>query len=184
MIRILYLNISYSFLPIIYGKFYICDCGLKDKVGIIRRDINKTLVISVIALSIIIVSIITFYEVRLRNAVLGYNEHIQLYNWATANAVVELNRTIDLKDSDKKYLEVKYSELAAQNSKLLHDIENLKSELILAKSTEEYQKARDGGPVAQFRLIQSKNSEISKLKERVDALCLKLKSYNISEEEC
>ncbi|MBI2660510.1 hypothetical protein HYX07_05080 [Candidatus Woesearchaeota archaeon] len=152
--------------------------------GIIRRDINKTLVISVIVLSIIIVSIITFYEIRLMNVVLGYNQHIQLYNWATANAIVDLNRTIDLKNADRKYLEMKYSQLAAQNSKLLDDIENLRSQLILAKSTMEYQKARDGGPVAQFRMMQSKNTEISELKEKLDALCLMLNSNNLSAGEC
>ena len=156
--------------------------------GLIRKDIDKTLLISVISLSIIMVSVIIFYEIRLGRAMAGYNENLKLNNWVTANAVVEeLNKTLELKDTaliDKKYLEMKYSELAAQNNKLLQDIGNLKSELIIAKSTEEYQKARDGGPVVQFRIIQSKNSEISKLREELGNLCLKLKSHNLSAEEC
>ena len=156
--------------------------------GLIRKDIDKTLLISVISLSIIVVSVIIFYEIRLGRAMAGYNENLKLNNWVTANAVVEeLNKTLELKDTaliDKKYLEMKYSELAAQNNKLLQDIGNLKSELIIAKSTEEYQKARDGGPVVQFRIIQSKNSEIGKLREELGNLCLKLKSHNLSAEEC
>lgn len=118
----------------------------------------------------------------------NYNKDRELYNWITANSIVEqLNRTSILKNTalnDKKYLEMKYDELSIQNKKLLNEIENLKSELVIVKSTEEYQKGRDGGPVVQFRLIQAKNAEIEKLKKKINELCLMLKSYNLTAAGC
>lgn len=154
----------------------------------IKKDINKSLLVLMIFLLVAILSSITFYELKLRQVMGNYNKDRELYNWITANSIVEqLNRTSILKNTalnDKKYLEMKYDELSIQNKKLLNEIENLKSELVIVKSTEEYQKGRDGGPVVQFRLIQAKNAEIEKLKKKINELCLMLKSYNLTAAGC
>ncbi|MBI3026478.1 hypothetical protein HYY70_00040 [Candidatus Woesearchaeota archaeon] len=158
----------------------------------IKRDVNKSLVVLNIYLLILLAGSTIFYETKLRNALNDYNKKMGLYGdistLPTANVVLEeLNKTSSLKDAaikDKLNLEKKYLDLLEQNENLENNIESLKSEITLLKSQEEYQKSRDGGPVAQFRLIQNKNTEINKLKEEIGKLCLTINSYNLTAKEC
>ena len=115
----------------------------------------------------------------------GYSEKI---GEITAQAVMQkLNKSDSAKELaliDKVMLEKKYSELLAQKEKLEEDKEALRGEIITLKSQIEYHQARLEGPVAQFRLIQEKNSEIQRLNERIGSLCLKIGNYNIAAKEC
>lgn len=152
----------------------------------IRKDINKRLLVMIAVLLALLLFSIVFYEIRLWNIFSYYKKNFGLYG-PQSSIFERLNRTSAIKETaltDKKYLEKRYVDLLGQNEKLTEKIESLKEELTLVKSQEEYQKARDGGPVEQFRLIQEKNTEIIRLKEDIRELCLKLSSYNITEKIC
>lgn len=154
----------------------------------IRKDFDKRLLFLLVSMLVLLILFLVYYEINYRKLLSKYDKNQEIFGGLTANAVLdELNKTSSMKEAVLKYreyFEKRYTELLIQNENLNSQIESLKSELTLIKSQEEYQKVRDGGPVSQFRLIQEKNMEISRLKERISSLCLKLNSYNISEKGC
>ena len=154
----------------------------------IQKDINKRLLVLVIVLLILLSGITIYYEVALRHVLNKYNKDHEIYGEFTANIVInEVNKTSNLKENVQKYkeyLEKKYDDLNTVNDNLRKEIGNLKSELNLVKSQIDYQKAREVGPTEQFRLFQSKNDEISKLKMTINGLCLKFAAYNVSDTNC
>jgi len=106
----------------------------------------------------------------------------------TAQAVLQkLNRSDSAKNIaliDKAILEDKYGELLGQKEKMELEKEKLERQIVILNSQIEYSDARIEGPVAQFRLIQEKNEQIEELSKKIDSLCITLKSYNLTSEEC
>ena len=106
----------------------------------------------------------------------------------TGNSLLQkLNQTGKLNEIamlDKAVLENKYNQLAAQNDNLKKEKENLEQQTIVLKSEIEYNDVKLDGPVAQFRLIQDKNQQISELKKIIDSICSKLKNSSVFIREC
>lgn len=156
--------------------------------GHIKRDINKSLLISIMVLLILLAAITIYYEAAVRKILGKYNKNQEIFGGLTANAVFEeSNITSSIKENVlkyKEYLEKRYDSLNTMNQDLKAEIESLKAELMLIKSQIEYQKAKDIGPTENFRLFQNKNEEIDKLKKKVDELCFEFKSLNLSSKEC
>jgi len=158
------------------------------KKDIIRKDIDKRLLLFVVMLLVLLASLTIYYEVRLASMSKRYNKDQQIFGGLTADAVIEqFNKTSNLKENVlryKEYLEKRFDELNTLNKNLKNEVEGLKAELTLVKSQIEYRKAKELGPTEQFRLFQSRNDEITKLKEKTRELCSTLKSYNISDDNC
>lgn len=154
----------------------------------IKRDFDKRLLFLVCVLLVLLALLIAYHEITYSSLMSKYNKNQEIFGGLTADAILEeFNKTSSMKETAKNYrdyLEKRYSDLAAQNEKLLYKIESLKGELVIVKSQQEYQKVRDGGPVEQFRLIQEKNTEINRLKEEIREMCLKLSYLNITERKC
>lgn len=154
----------------------------------IRKDIDKRLLVLVIALIVLLVSLTAYYELTFHKFLSRYDKDQQIFGDLTADAIIEqFNKTSNIKENVlkyKSYLEKKYDELDTMNKNLKSQAESLKSELSLIKSQIEYQKAKEIGPTEQFRLFQSKNDEIAKLNARINELCAKLESYNVSDKGC
>ena len=154
----------------------------------LAKDVNKSLLVLMIFLLVLFITFTVYYEYTLRNISAGQNEHDKKFSELTAQAIFEkLNKSTRLKEIaliDKASLEEKYNDLAAQNENLKKEKITLQEEITLLKSQLEYQKVKLDGPVAQFRLIQDKNQQISQLKEKIDALCLRLKDSNSSDKDC
>ena len=154
----------------------------------LKKDVNKSLLELIAFFLILFVGLTAYYEYRASGLVQEKLESDQRLNDITSRFILEkLNNSERLKQFkliDKVVLEDKYQEQVAENERLRSEIEQLKSELTIQKSELEYQNVKSSGPGAQFRLIQEKNEEIRKLKEKIDALCSRLKNSSIYYREC
>ena len=155
---------------------------------LIQRDVNKSLLVLNMFFLMLFLAFTVYYQIALKNTLKEKDGYDQKIGEVTAQAVMQkLNKSDVAKELaliDKVVLENKYSELLAQREKLEEEKELLKGEITVLKSQIEYYQARVDGPVAQFRLIQDKNAQIQKLSEKIDLLCLKIDSYNITSKEC
>ena len=154
----------------------------------LAKDVNKSLLVLMIFFLILFIAFTIYYESALQNISAGKNDQDRKFSELTAQLIFEkLNKSTRLKEIaliDKALLEEKYSDLVAQNENLKKEKMALREEITLLESQLEYHKVRLDGPVAQFRLIQNKNQQISQLKEKIGALCSVLKYNNLSEKEC
>ena len=154
----------------------------------LAKDVNKSLLVLMIFFLILFIAFTIYYEIALQNISAGKTDQDRKFSELTAQAILEkLNKSTRLKEIaliDKALLEEKYNDLVAQNENLKKEKMALQEEITLLESQLEYHKVRLDGPVAQFRLIQNKNQQISQLKEKIDALCSMLKYNNLSEKEC
>ena len=149
----------------------------------IQKDINKRLLVLVIVLLVLLTSFNIYYTITYTNLLNRYNKIQEIFGELTANAIIDqFNKTSV--QTYKDYLERKYDDLSTVNKKLRDEVINLKSEIIILKSQLEYQKAKDVGPTEQFRLFQSKNDEINKLKDKISNVCSELQAHNISSKDC
>lgn len=149
----------------------------------IQKDVNKRLLVFIVILITLLTSITIYYTISFNKLLNRYNKNQELFGDLTANAVIDqFNKTSV--DNYREYLERKYDDLNTLNKNLVDEIISLKSEIIILKSQIEYQKAKDAGPTEQFRLFQSKNDEIKKLKEKISGLCSEFKKYNFTSKEC
>ena len=149
----------------------------------IQKDVNKRLLVFVIVLLVLLTSFTIYYTVTFTNLLKRYNKNQEIFGELTANAIIEqFNKTSV--QTYKDYLERKYDDLNTMNKNLQNEIINLKYQILVLKSQVEYQKAKDAGPTEQFRLFQSKNSEIGKLNDKVKELCSELAANNITGREC
>lgn len=155
---------------------------------IIKKDVNKSLLLLVMFFLVLFISFTVYYQIALRDVVKEKSHYDRDLGMITAQLILErLNKSDNLKELallDKAVLEYKYNELAAENENLRNEIKSLKGEITLLKSEIEYNNIRIEGPVAQFRAIQDKNQQIRQLQEKIELLCKALKSRNISEPEC
>ena len=153
-----------------------------------QKDINRRLLILVIALLVLYSATTIYYETRLTKLTNRYKTEQKIFGGLSPDAVLqELNSSSDLRENIQKYkeyLEKKYTDLDTLNNNLKKEIESLQAELRLIKSQIEYQKAKEIGPTEQFRLFQSRTEEILKLKEKIKKLCNEFKSYNITNIYC
>lgn len=154
----------------------------------LTRDVNKSLLVLVIFFLILFIVFTAYYENSLRNILNRYKKDQEIFGGLTANAVIEeSNKTSNLKENVQKYkeyLEKRYDELSIMNENLKNENDNLKAELILIKSSIEYQKAKEIRPTQHFVLYQSKVEEIGKLKKKINELCSEIKALNITRKEC
>lgn len=154
----------------------------------INKDIDKRLLVLVVTLLVLLASLTIYYELTFTELLNKYNKNQEIFGGLTADAIIEdVNKTSNLKENVlryKAYLEKRYDDLNTLNKNLKKEIESLKEELTLVKSQIEYQKAKEIGPTEQFRLFQSKNIEVKKLKEKIKEFCKKLQAYNITESYC
>ena len=154
----------------------------------LTKDVNKSLLVLITFFLVLFIAFTVYYQVSLRSVVKEKNQYDEKLGMITAQLIAQkLNRSNNLKDIaliDKAVLEDKYNELAAQKDELENEKELLNKEITLLKSEIEYQKVKNDGPAAQFRLIQEKNEQIRQLKSKIDALCLQLKQNNITATEC
>jgi hypothetical protein len=156
---------------------------------VIKRDVDKRLLAIIVALLFIFVATSVYFEANYSRIIKKYGQNQALVKELAANGVIaeNSNETAALKDNIlqyREYLDQRYYDLNTLNQKLLAQVNSLQDELRLIKAQVEYQKAKDIGPTAQFKLYQSKTEEISSLKETVAALCAKLKQSNISDPKC
>ena len=154
----------------------------------LKKDVNRRLLVVIIFFLIIFVAFTIYYEATLKTILKEKSRNEQLFGEFTGRSILEkLNRSDRLKEvamMDKAVLEDKYTELQGQFDKLKQDNDALKEQIIVLNSEIEYNKVKIDGPVAQFRLIQDKNEQLLAIKEKLNLLCAKLKSLNISEQGC
>lgn len=157
------------------------------------HDINKRLLAFIIILLILFSAVTAYYQYKIRSILNKKTQNDEKISEITAQLILEKFNKLDksketeLESIDKLILEQRYEEVTAQNEKLKKEVKELsalKDEINVLKSQIEYHNARLEGPVAQFRLIQEKNEQISQLNEKINAICLKLKEGNIYEKEC
>ncbi len=153
-----------------------------------QKDINRKLLVLIVIILVLFISTTIYFETAMSKALSRYKKEQDIFGGLSANAVLEeLNSSSNLKENVlkyKEYLDKKYDELSTVNKDLKKQIENLQAELRLVKSQIDYQKAKEIGPTEQFRLFQSKNEEIQKLKDKIKELCNDFKSYNITNPNC
>ena len=158
------------------------------RMKLIQRDVNKSLLVLNMFFLLLFLAFTVYYQIALKNTLKEKDGHDQKIGEMTAQAVMQkLNKSDAAKELaliDKVVLEDKYNWLLAQKEKLEEEKGELKGEIITLKSQIEYHQTRLEGPVAQFRAIQEKNSEIQRLNEKIGLLCLKINGYNITLKEC
>ncbi|MAG91615.1 hypothetical protein CMO83_02985 [Candidatus Woesearchaeota archaeon] len=158
------------------------------KLNFLTKDVDKNLLILITFFLILFIVFTVYYESNLRNLLDEKKQNDELLGEITARAVMDkLNESVSSKELaliDKAVLEEKYSELLVQFEVLNKEKEKLQKELTLAKSSLEYQEVKIDGPVAQFRLIQSKNEQINGLKAQIEAICKELAEDDVSVEGC
>ena len=159
----------------------------------LNHDINKRLLVLIIVFFILFSAVTAYYQYKFTSILNKKTQNDEKISEITAQLILERYNKIDKSKEteielvDKLILEQRYDEVKAQNEKLkkeVKDISALKDEINILKSQIEYHKARLEGPVAQFRLIQEKNEQITQLKENIDDLCSMLKQNKLSYEEC
>ncbi|MBI1935243.1 hypothetical protein HYS31_02280 [Candidatus Woesearchaeota archaeon] len=154
---------------------------------LIKKDVDKRLLILVIVLLVLFISSGIYFEVAYSRILGKYNSNQEIVNEITANGVLDTNKTVNLKENIlqyKEYLDARYDQLSTVNKELKEEIESLQNELKLVKSQIDYQKAKEVGPTSQFMLFQKKVEEVSQLKKAIQELCEKIKPYNISDGNC
>ncbi|MBI4451958.1 hypothetical protein HY637_00885 [Candidatus Woesearchaeota archaeon] len=155
----------------------------------IKKDVNKILLVFIIALLVIFSWSTAYYESKLSNISLSYDNELQKSEKYTGNAVLEdLNHTLSLKNTfqkDKEYLEKGYFDLKIGNDALKAENERLNDEVGLLKAESESQKTMFDKLQIQFKQVQDSlikaNEDISKLIARNNELCRKLREKG---EEC
>ena len=154
----------------------------------IQRDVNKRLIFLVVLLLVLLTVSTIYYGFTLKNLLDRYNKDQEIFGKITSNTVInDLNTSSNLQKKVKvykEYIENRYDELNTLNNNLKNEVERLKAELNLVNSQIEYQKAKEIGPTENFRLFQSKNDEINKLRGQVKGLCSQLETHNISNKDC
>ena len=156
----------------------------------IKKDINKSLLVFIVVLIVLLVGSATYYALSFSSLLSRYNKNQKAFSELTANAVLDSADILSVQkyreNLEKRYdyLSVQNSDLGTLNAKLKLEIGDLNSQIILLKSQIEYQKAKDIGPTEQFRLFQGKNEEIKDLKSKISAICSEIESKNITIKEC
>lgn len=154
----------------------------------LKHDIDKRLLVLVSFFIILLIIYTVYYEVTFRNFLSKKEEYDKQSGEITAQVILKkLNQTDKLKEIaliDKALLEERYYNLLVKSENLKKEKEALQEEITILKSQLEYQKVKIDGPVAQFRLIQDKNQQLKQLNDKLEAVCSKLRDYNISAEEC
>lgn len=154
----------------------------------LKKDINRRLLVLIIFFLVIFIGFTVYYEYTIRAVLKAKGTTDDLLGELGSRSIIQkLNQTDKLKEIallDKAVLEDKYSQLTAQNENLRKENDNLQQEILLLKSEIEYNNVKLDGPVAQFRLIQDKNQQISELRKIVDSICSKLKNSSVFIKEC
>jgi len=154
----------------------------------LQRDVNKSLLVLNMFFLFLFIGFTVYYQAALTKTREEGEVYDQKISQITAQAVLQkLNRSDSAKNIaliDKAILEDKYGELLGQKEKMELEKEKLERQIVILNSQIEYSDARIEGPVAQFRLIQEKNEQIEELSKKIDSLCITLKSYNLTSEEC
>ena len=154
----------------------------------LTKDVNRSLLALIIFFLILFIGFTVYSTSVLRGTAEEKYAYDEKLGRITADIILEkLNKSNSLKDLaliDKTVLEYKYNELFSQYNWLNEQKEALEEEINTLKSQIEYANIRIEGPIAQFRLIQQKNKEISDLKEALQALCSKIEEINISTKGC
>ena len=154
----------------------------------LTKDVNKSLLVLITFFLVLFIAFTVYYQISLKSIVKEKNQYDEKLGMIAAQLIAQkLNKSNNLKEIaliDKAVLEDRYNEIVSQKAQLEDEKIALNKEIILLKSEIEYQKVKTDGPVAQFRLIQDKNEQISQLKSKIDALCLQIRHFNISVGEC
>ena len=154
----------------------------------LKKDINRRLLVLIVFFLVIFIGFTVYYEYTIKKVLSAKSQTDDLLLGVTGNSLLQkLNQTGKLNEIamlDKAVLENKYNQLAAQNDNLKKEKENLEQQTIVLKSEIEYNDVKLDGPVAQFRLIQDKNQQISELKKIIDSICSKLKNSSVFIREC
>ncbi len=154
----------------------------------LQRDVNKSLLVLNMFFLLLFIGFTVYYQSALTKTREEREVYDQKISQITAQAVLQkLNRSDSAKDIaliDKAILEDKYGELLGQKEKMELEKEKLERQIVILNSQIEYSDARIEGPVAQFRLIQGKNEQIEELSKKINSLCILMKSYNLTSEEC
>ena len=154
----------------------------------LKKDINRRLLVLIVFFLVIFIGFTVYYEYTIKKVLSAKSQTDDLLVGVTGNYLLQkLNQTGKLNEIamlDKAVLENKYNQLAAQNDNLKKEKENLEQQTIVLKSEIEYNDVKLDGPVAQFRLIQDKNQQISELKKIIDSICSKLKNSSVFIREC
>ena len=154
----------------------------------LKRDVNNSLLVLITFFLILFIGFTIYYASVLRKVSGEKDENDRIISQITANMVLEkLNnseKASQLAMIDKAVLEDKYNQLVAHSEKLEQEKERLELEIIVLNSKLEYNDARVEGPVGQFRMIQSKNEEISMLAKKIEALCNILRQNNMTINQC
>lgn len=144
----------------------------------LKKDINRRLLVLIVFFLVIFIGFTVYYEYTIKKVLNAKSQTDDLLIGVTGNSILQkLNQTDKLKEIallDKAVLENKYTQLLSQNENLKKEKENLEQQIIVLKSEIEYNDVKLDGPVAQFRLIQDKNQQISKLKRVIQSICLKI----------
>ncbi|MEK6947152.1 MAG: hypothetical protein AABX32_06100 [Nanoarchaeota archaeon] len=154
----------------------------------LKKDINRRLLVLIVFFLVIFIGFTVYYEYTIKKVLNAKSQTDDLLIGVTGNSILQkLNQTDKLKEIallDKAVLENKYTQLLSQNENLKKEKENLEQQIIVLKSEIEYNDVKLDGPVAQFRLIQDKNQQISELNKIIDSICSKLKNSSVFIKEC
>lgn len=158
---------------------------------LIKKDVNKFLLLLIIVLVLVFIWSTAYYENALKNVSIQYDKNLKKLQEATGKVVLEnINETVQLKETyqkDKEFFEQKYYELNTENEELKREKDRLQSGLNSVKSELEDTKNKFNILQNQFQQVQNSlitaNEHISRLIARVNELCQKLKSYN-PDEKC
>ena len=154
----------------------------------LKKDINRRLLVLIVFFLVIFIGFTVYYEYTIKKVLSAKSQTDGLLVGVTGNSLLQkLNQTGKLNEIamlDKAVLEDKYNQMSAQNENLKKEKENLEQQIIVLKSEIEYNDVKLDGPVAQFRLIQDKNQQISELKKIIDSICSRLNSSSVFIKEC
>ena len=149
----------------------------------IKRDVNKGLLAFIIVLIVLLTGLTIYYTTSFTDLLNRYNKNQKVFGELSANAVAD-NADILSIQKYRESLEKRYDDLSTLNDRLKAEIIDLRSQISFLKLQAEYQKAKEMGPTEQFRLFQSKNDEINKLKEKLKNICSEFEARNMTSKEC
>ncbi len=154
----------------------------------LKKDINRRLLVLIIFFLVIFIGFTVYYEYTIKAVLKAKGTTDDLLGELGSRSILQkLNQTDKLNEIallDKAVLEDKYAQLSIQNENLKKERDSLQQQIIVLKSEIEYNNVKIDGPVAQFRLIQDKNQQISELKKIIDSICSKLKNSSVFIKEC
>ena len=154
----------------------------------LKKDINSRLLVLIVFFLVIFIGFTVYYEYTIKKVLGAKSQTDDLLVGVTGNSLLQkLNQTDKLKEIallDKAVLEDKYNQMSAQNENMKKENDNLQQQILLLKSEIEYNDVKLDGPVAQFRLIQEKNRQISELNKIINSVCSKLKNSSVFFKEC